>query len=324
MGRGAPAAGYGYGVEEQPAARDTSLPGTVKPKRFRPKLHYELIVCGVRGHELVGTDAEELRPQDRVLAVDTEAVRWHRCLRCDSWLPLPRPESPLRETLPARDELELPLRGRPLRDKIVLRVIAIDRGLHFVVLGLLGLAILFLASRRTELRGTFFRVAADVSGGPIQKDQVGLLGELNKLFSLKSSTLDLVAVGVLGYAALEGIEAIGLWFQKRWAEYLTLIATALFIPLEVYEIVHKGSPLKVVALIVNVAVVVYLLFAKRLFGIRGGAAAEHAQREQDMGWGAIERATPWLAHPEAEALPSAGGGREGATGAGLSGGSGPR
>jgi uncharacterized membrane protein (DUF2068 family) len=284
------------------------LPGTVKPKRFRPKLHYELLVCGVSGHELVGTDAAELRPQDHVLAVEAEGVRWHRCLRCDSWLPLPRPESPTREALPGRDELELPLRGRPLRDKIVLRAIAIDRGLHFVVLGLLGLAILLFASRQAQLRDTFYRVAADLSGGPVQKDQVGLVGELNKLFSLKSRTLHLVGIGVLGYAALEGVEAIGLWWQKRWAEYLTLVATALFIPLEVYEIVHKLSPLKIIALIVNIAVVLYLLFAKRLFGIRGGAAAEHAQREHDSGWEALERTTPWLAQPEPTALPSAGDG----------------
>jgi uncharacterized membrane protein (DUF2068 family) len=299
------AAGYGSAVTASArGSTDSPLPGTVKPKRFRPKLHYELLVCGVSGHELVGTDAAELRPQDHVLAVDGEGVRWHRCLRCDSWLPLPRPSAPAREALPPRDELELPLRGRPLRDKIVLRAIAIDRGLHFVVLGLLGLAILLFASRQAQLRDTFYKVAADLSGGPVQQDKVGLVGELNKLFSLKSSTLHLVGLGVLAYAALEGIEAVGLWWQKRWAEYLTLIATALFVPLEVYEIVHKGSPLKVIALIVNVAIVVYLLFAKRLFGIRGGVAAEHAARERDMGWDALERATPWLAHPEPAALPS--------------------
>jgi uncharacterized membrane protein (DUF2068 family) len=263
-------------------------------------------VCGVSGHELVGTDAAELRPQDHVLAVDAEGVRWHRCLRCDSWLPLPRPAAPTRETLPPREDLQLPLRGRPLRDKIVLRAIAIDRGLHFLVLGLLGLAILLFASRQTQLRDTFYKVAADLSGGPVQRDKVGLVGELNKVFSLKSSTLNLVGFGVLAYALLEGVEAVGLWLQKRWAEYLTLIATAVFIPLEVYEIVHKGSPLKVLALIVNVAIVVYLLVAKRLFGIRGGVAAEHAARERDMGWEALERATPWLAHPEPAALPSSG------------------
>jgi uncharacterized membrane protein (DUF2068 family) len=292
-------------VPHQHLRSHSPLPGTVKPKRFRPKLHYELLVCGISGHELVGTDAADLRPQDHVLAVDTDAVRWHRCLRCDSWLPLPRPESPARATLPSRDELELPLRGRPLRDKIVLRAIAIDRGLHFVVLGLLGLAILLFASRQASLRDTFYRVAADLSGGPVQKDKVGLIGELNKVFSLKSSTLHLVGLGVIGYAVLEGVEAIGLWWQKRWAEYLTLIATALFIPLEVYEIVHKLSPLKIIALVVNIAVVLYLLFAKRLFGIRGGVAAEHAQREHDSGWEALERATPWLAHPQPAALPSA-------------------
>jgi uncharacterized membrane protein (DUF2068 family) len=286
------------------------LPGTVKPKRFRPKLHYELIVCGVEGHELVGTDAAKLDPQDHVLAVDAEGVRWHRCLRCDSWLPLPRPEAPARASLPSREELALPLRGRPLRDKIVLRAIAIDRGLHFLVLALLGIAILAFASHRAELRGTFYRVVTDiqggVAGGPVQTGKVGLIGELNKLFSLRSSTLHLVGASVIGYAVLEGVEAIGLWWQKRWAEYLTLIATALFLPLEVYEIAHKATPFKVFALIVNVAVVLYLLFAKRLFGIRGGAAAEHAQREHDTGWQALERATPWLAESNAPgAVPSA-------------------
>src|SRR5213079_3512662 len=97
-------------MAERGAPAAATPPGTVKPKRFRPKLHYELIVCGLRGHELVGTDTADLRPQDHVIAVDAEGVRWHRCLRCDSWLPLPRPSAPTRETLPSRDELELPLR----------------------------------------------------------------------------------------------------------------------------------------------------------------------------------------------------------------------
>jgi hypothetical protein len=41
-----------------------------------------------------------------------------------------------------------------------------------------------------------------------------------------------------------------------------------------------------------VAVVIYLLFAKRLFGVNGGRAAEEALIERDMGWHALERATP--------------------------------
>jgi uncharacterized membrane protein (DUF2068 family) len=97
---------------------------------------------------------------------------------------------------------------------------------------------------------------------------------------------------LLAYAAIEGIEAVGLWYQRRWAEYLTFIVTASLLPLEVYELVHRLSPLKILAFIINVAVVAYLLYAKRLFGIRGGAAADEAERERDVGWEALERTAP--------------------------------
>ena len=66
----------------------------------------------------------------------------------------------------------------------------------------------------------------------------------------------------------------------------------LLLPLELYELTHRISPLKLVTLVLNVAVVVYLLLAKRLFGLRGGARAEREERERDMGWPAIERTTP--------------------------------
>src|SRR2546430_1246417 len=186
-------------MAERGAPAAATPPGTVKPQRFRPRLHYELIVCGLRGHELVGTDVAELRPEDALVAFEAEGVRWHRCLRCDSWLPLPPPEKPARRQLPPREEIELPLRGRPLRDKIVLRLIAVDRAFHFVVLTLLGLLILAFASNRAELQHKFFRIVTDlqggVAGGPVQTSHVGILGELDKLFSLKSGTLHLLAAG---------------------------------------------------------------------------------------------------------------------------------
>ena len=210
--------------------------------------------------------------------------------------PVPRPRSPARQHLPERDEIELPLRGKPLRDKVVLRLIAINRAFHFLILGLLGIAILLFAAHQGELKQTFYRVITDlqggVGGGPVQTSKTGVVGELDKLFSLQSSTLHLVGAAVLVYALVEGIEAVGLWYQKRWAEYLTFIVTTSFIPLEVYELIHKLTPFKVFALIVNVAIVVYLLYAKRLFGFRGGVAAEEAERERDIGWQALERTSP--------------------------------
>ena len=273
------------------------LPGTVKPKRFRPKFHWELLVCGARGHELLGLEAAQLRPQDALIAFEDEhGRRWHRCLRCDSWLPFPAPERPEREHPPDRDAIELPLRGKPLRDKVVLRLIALDRAFHFLLLGLLGTAILLFAANEQHLKATFYRFVADlqdaVGGGPVQTSKTGVLHELDKLFTLKSSTLTGVGLAVWGYALVEGVEAVGLWLAKRWAEYLTLIVTASFLPLEVYELSHRFTPFKVVAFLINVAIVVYLLYAKRLFGLRGGAAAEEELRERDTGWQALEASSP--------------------------------
>ena len=271
-------------------------PGTVKPRRFLPRLHYELLACGVRGHMLIGTDAARLRPQDAVFARRIWGARWYRCVRCDSWLPLPPPVTPTREFPPERDEIELPLRGKALRDKIVLRLIAVDRAFHFVLLGLLAVAIFVFASRKVELRDTFYRVVADIQhgsgGAPVQSGKLGVLHELDRLLSLREGTLDLVGAAVAAYAVIEGLEAVGLWFQQRWAEYLTFIATTALLPLEIYELTRTVSPLKISALVINVAVVVYLLRAKRLFGIRGGAAAERAERERDIGWAALERTAP--------------------------------
>jgi uncharacterized membrane protein (DUF2068 family) len=258
-------------------------------------LHYELLVCGLVGHALIGLDARHLRADDAAVAREIVGVRWHRCLRCDSWLPVAQTAAPTREHPPEREQVELPLRGRPLRDKIVLRLIAVNRAVHFLVLGLLGAALLVFSAARAHLRSRFYRVLTDLQGGAVTGEahaRHGLLHEIDRLFSLKSTRLHLFAGVILLYAAVEGVEAVGLWYQRRWAEYLTFIVTTSLLPLEAYEIASRASPFKVIAFIVNVAVVVYLLVAKRLFGLRGGAAAERAVREADVGWAALDRATP--------------------------------
>jgi uncharacterized membrane protein (DUF2068 family) len=75
----------------------------------------------------------------------------------------------------------------------------------------------------------------------------------------------LLAIGAIVYALLEGTEGVGLAMRRRWAEYLTVIATGLLIPYEAYEVVHKVTLFKVGALLLNVAVVGYLAYRKRLF-----------------------------------------------------------
>ena len=66
--------------------------------------------------------------------------------------------------------------------------------------------------------------------------------------------------------------------MKRWGEYVAVVGTAVFIPLEVYELVERVTWLRVVAFAFNVFAVIYILWTKRLFGFRGGRAAFEAER----------------------------------------------
>jgi uncharacterized membrane protein (DUF2068 family) len=86
-----------------------------------------------------------------------------------------------------------------------------------------------------------------------------------------------IAVGLFAYAAVELIEAIGLWLITRWGEYFAVIATSVFLPLEIYEITEKVTAFRAIALAVNIAAVLWLLWTKRLFGLNGGGAAYHAE-----------------------------------------------
>ena len=70
----------------------------------------------------------------------------------------------------------------------------------------------------------------------------------------------LLALLALAYAALRGVEAYGLWLNRRWAAWLGAAGGAIYIPVELYELWHKPSLLKVATLAVNVAVVAYLVW----------------------------------------------------------------
>ena len=278
-----------------PPPAHVAAPGTEKPRRFRPKLRYELIGCGLHGHEILGTDAAALRPEDELFARESGGLRWYRCLRCDSWVALPPPAQPARKFPPAREEITLPLRGKPLRDRYVLRLIALDRMLHFLVLSALAAGVLLFAGDRAALNADFTRILNDFQGGvggPMTSSNHGIVHDLRYLFAVRIQNLYLVGAAIGAYGLLEGVEAVGLWFAKRWAEYLTFVATIVFVPYEIRELLKSVTALKVLALVINLAIAVYLLYAKRLFGVRGGGRAERAERAADTGWTAIERATP--------------------------------
>ena len=64
--------------------------------------------------------------------------------------------------------------------------------------------------------------------------------------------------------------------RRRWAEYLVLLATVAFLPLEIDELLRSPSPLKALALAVNLAIAVYLIWRKQLFLARARSTAAAA------------------------------------------------
>ena len=86
---------------------------------------------------------------------------------------------------------------------------------------------------------------------------------LAKLSILDDRRLKEFSVGTFVYSAIFFTEGIGLALEKRWAEYFTIITTSSLLPLEVYELAKRTSVGRGIALLVNLAVVVYLIFELR-------------------------------------------------------------
>jgi uncharacterized membrane protein (DUF2068 family) len=86
-----------------------------------------------------------------------------------------------------------------------------------------------------------------------------LLLFLEKLSNVDAKKLRELSLGTFIYSALFLTEGVGLALRKRWAEYLTTISTAGLIPLEIFELIKHPTAAGVVLLLVNIALVIYLI-----------------------------------------------------------------
>jgi uncharacterized membrane protein (DUF2068 family) len=86
---------------------------------------------------------------------------------------------------------------------------------------------------------------------------------LEKASDLTPDKIKQLGLGSMIYAGLFLTEGIGLWFEKRWAEWLTVIITSSLIPIELYEIHHHPTLVKIAVLLINIAIVAYLLYRIR-------------------------------------------------------------
>ena len=228
-------------------------------------------VCGWRGHETFAPDEPELRAR---LRVDTPAGEAWRCLRCETFV-VGQPAG----SGPAAAAPHV-LRGRQLRDLIIMRALAVERVFRTVLFTLLAIGVFAVRGTHGRLQQSFENelplirpLANQIGWNP---DNSKLLHRIDEAFSLSATTLTWIAIAMLGYAVIELVEAIGLWLMTRWGEYFAVIATSVFLPLEIYEMTEKVTAFRAITLAINIAAVVWLLWSKRLFGLNGGAAAYHA------------------------------------------------
>ena len=140
------------------------------------------------------------------------------------------------------------------RSRRVLRLIAAERIIRGVLLLGAGVYLLF------HLNSDFGRVAERVLRAVDLDPRRPLFHRLIAyLHHLHASEVRIAALFALSYGGLELVEGTGLWLDQLWAEYLTVIATSLLIPLELYELVRHPTALKAGGLVVNLAIVAYLV-----------------------------------------------------------------
>lgn len=137
-------------------------------------------------------------------------------------------------------------------------VIGVGKLLKAATLVVLGVAFLTLVGESPTERVT--KWAEDVGlrpgSGVVHRAIVTAAG-------LDAHKLKLLAAALFLYAVLFTIEGGGLLAKKRWAEYFTIVITGSFLPIEIYELVHRASVGKVVALVLNLTVLGYLAWHVR-------------------------------------------------------------
>ena len=239
-------------------------------------MDWSLRGCARQGHATFAPDEPELR--ERLCTKTAQGEAW-RCLRCGTFV-----IGPPHGTGPA-DTAPIVLRGKALREAFILRILAVERWIRAVVLALLATAVFEFESTQTSLQAWFerelprFKPLAEQFNYNLDKSPT--ISRLRGLLHSNHGTLHLVEAFLIGYALLQLAEGIGLWSLKRWGEYVAAVGTSVFLPLEVYELTKEITWLKVGALVVNLGLVVYLVWRKRLFGVRGGREAFERERHED-------------------------------------------
>lgn len=237
---------------------------------------WNLRTCARKGHVTYRPAEEEYAT--RLHSVTPLGDSW-RCLRCGTYV-LGEPAG----AGPAQDA-PIVLRGKVLRDAFILRILAVERFLRGLLFVLLGYAVHRFATAQGSLRKLF---EEDLPAAKPLADKLGidlegnfLVKHLRSILETRHGTLTFVTLFLLIYGVVQLVEGTGLWLLKRWGEYVAVVATSAFIPLEVYELYERQTVIRIGAFVFNLAAVFYLVYSKHLFGARGGHEAYLKERHEE-------------------------------------------
>jgi len=228
-------------------------------------MDWSLLGCGASGHVTFAPDEPALR--DRLSVVTREGPAW-RCLRCGTFVAgEPTASGPVESAPSVR-------RAEQVRSALILRIFAVERFLRALIVAALAIAVWRFSVSRLSFEAAYDQALPPLKallgdlGFSVQHSK--LLGLIHKAFTVNSRTLGWIAIGLGAYAVIEVIEGVGLWLVKRWGEYFAMIVTSIGLPYEIYDLINKVTVLRLVAFVINLGLVLYLVLAKRLFGVRGG------------------------------------------------------
>jgi uncharacterized membrane protein (DUF2068 family) len=233
---------------------------------------WSLFACARKGHVTYAPDEPELR--ERLMAPTAGGTAW-RCLRCGAFVTDGQHSSGPAAAAP------LIRRGKELRGELILRVFAVERFLRFLIIGVAAYAVWRFRYDRASIERAYNNALPAIRalyrdlGFDVNHSR--LLGLIHKSFTLTPRTLTYLAIGLAVYALIELVESVGLWLGQRWGEYFAMVATSIFLPYEIYDLTVKVTWLRVGALVINLLLVIYLVWTRRLFGVRGGKAAYEAR-----------------------------------------------
>ena len=141
-----------------------------------------------------------------------------------------------------------------------LRLIIIWKAIKAVLLFALGIGAFALVHRDVQTLATELAEWLGLDAGHPYVEKA-----LTRIAGLTPQRITLIGIGAIIYSCVLTAQAWGLHQRKVWAEWLTVGLTSALIPVEIYELIHRASIGKAIALAVNIAVVLYLLRHRWLF-----------------------------------------------------------